>query len=727
MPRLSPESLSQSQSVPNPIRRATAPVVEALENRQMMSVSPITFDKHRVTIEGTKAADDIRVYLSDDSRIVNFEYNGEVIATRTASKVNRVTIYGRSGDDMITFEELNRPKITKIHGFLYGGRGNDTITGGSADDAITGGKGDDDIAGGGGNNHMFGNGGTDTIEGVIEGTQAEEAYTAAATTAAVTGRAVTPSAVSIPSFIVRDLGLVPRGIGDRIPFAINDEGDVVGVNLVDDDGDQQTPLLAHGFIRYTANPRMRDVGTLNDTIGSTSWVWDLNNNIPGLHGVELGGMSQPGGVGTPQFGVFWDQNLLPNDIGFIQFGNILGRAGNTIIYGINDGGLHLNHGNLYVGAEIVGESNGEAFYMPDITGPIYFMGPNLRPAGVVGRSVDINNNHITIGFQSTTQHAWHAYQDGPITDMGTLPNTTVSSPYDINNNANYMIVGVSDENQPRQTAWKWQAGRMRALSKPQNSRTSAYGVNDAEVKVGTVITRVGQADIQHAAMWLPDPTRPADVFVDLAQLTGLAGGRTLTAAHAINNSNEVIAEGFIGGTTGNPINGQANGPTKHAFLLTPGRLADFGNKISFQGNVIKPLNSVLPGSPTSFDPRLVYNVFGKVDYKVKKNSVNLDLLTIDVARKQFPSMGLVDWVFPTPGKRALTDANAGTGRFSIMGAAFVTLEDGTIADFNVRFEGTTFRRHKQDYVRGTFAAVSSHGRILKQGKQAVFTGTFGPN
>src|SRR4051812_37109771 len=103
MPRLSPESLPQSQSVPAPIRRAIAPVVEALEGRQMMSVSPITYAKHRVTIQGTKGADDIRVYLSDDSRVVNFEYNGEVIATRSTSKVSRVTIFGKSGDDMITF------------------------------------------------------------------------------------------------------------------------------------------------------------------------------------------------------------------------------------------------------------------------------------------------------------------------------------------------------------------------------------------------------------------------------------------------------------------------------------------------------------------------------------------------------------------------------------------------------------------------------------------------
>jgi hypothetical protein len=242
-----------------------------------------------------------------------------------------------------------------------------------------------------------------------------------------------------------------------------------------------------------------------------------------------------------------------------------------------------------------------------------------------------------------------------------------------------------------------------------------------------VITRPSQADIEHAALWLPDKTRPGGVYVDLAQLTGLAGGRTLTFAHSINNKNQIIAEGTVGGSTGTPINGQPTGVTKHAFLLTPGRLADFGNKVSFQGNVIKPLNSALPSSPTSFDPRLTYTVFGKVDYKVKKASVNLDLLTVDVAQKQFPSMGLVDWVFPTPGKRSVTNANAGTGRFSIMGQAFVTLEDGTIADFNVRFEGTTFRRHRQDYIQGTFAAVSSHGKVLKQGKSAIFTGKFRPN
>ena len=51
----------------------------------------------------------------------------------------------------------------------------------------------------------------------------------------------------------------------------------------------------------------------------------------------------------------------------------------------------------------------------------------------------------------------------------------------------------------------------------------------------------------------------------------------------------------------------------------------------------------------------------------------------------------------------------------------------TVGFANVRFEGRTFRKHKQDFIEGTIAAISSRGKVLKQGKNALFSGTFEPN
>ena len=120
-------------------------------------------------------------------------------------------------------------------------------------------------------------------------------------------------------------------------------------------------------------------------------------------------------------------------------------------------------------------------------------------------------------------------------------------------------------------------------------------------------------------------------------------------------------------------------------------------------------------------------MFGPVDYKVKPGSVNLDVLTLDVARNHLPSQALVDWVFNGPGRRYVTSTTKGTGKFSVNGEAFITLEDGTIADLLVRWEGRTFRSHKTDFIEGTFTAVSSRGKALLQGKSYAFNGSFGQN
>lgn len=697
-------------------QRAIGPVIESLESRQMMSVS---LSHGRVTVDGTIHADNIVVQLSPDATVLHVNVNGED-TTFAARKVTRLILSGGRGDDNIMLQEYNAPAID-IPAYIYGGRGNDTLTGGSGDDIILGHKGDDDIAGGGGDNRMDGGDGTDTIEGVVEGSAAANNFIATGSTSGATALEAGhsgPAAVSIPSYIVRDIGVIPFGVGSRIPENINQRGDVVGVNQMDDDLDPQTDLVDHAFYRPGLAPRMNDLGTLTNQIGSTSWAWDISNPTAD-HPTAIVGMSQPGGVGTVQHAVIWDTTGLPTDLGFMQNGNTGGRTLDTVAYGINDMGPFIYRNVLWAGQEIVGESNGEAFYLPEPGAAMMFLDVN----GVAGRATEINNNSIVIGFSRTTNHAFRGFRANNVTDLGTLPNTNESEAHDLNDLPNYTIVGDSNEGSlVTQSAWRWQAGRMFELAHPKNTTATAQGVNNSENIVGGTIRVANNVIIKHAALWLADPNRTGDTYVDLAQLTGLASGRTLTVAHAINDVGQIVAEGTI---TGNADPSNPAGVVTHAYLLTPGRLADFGNLVSFNGQFIKPLNTVVNG--LAFDPRLTYTMFGPVDYKVKPTSVNLDVLTLDVARNKLPSQALVDWVFDGPGTRVVTSVTKGTGIFSVRGEAFVTLEDGTIADLPVRWEGRTFRSHHTDYVEGTFTAISSRGKALVQGKTYAFTGSFGPN
>lgn len=73
------------------------------------------------------------------------------------SNNNRMTVYGRDGNDRISFGNPSS--------FADGGRGNDTISGGNSADTIYGGAGDDRLTGGSGADTIHGGPGNDYIHG----------------------------------------------------------------------------------------------------------------------------------------------------------------------------------------------------------------------------------------------------------------------------------------------------------------------------------------------------------------------------------------------------------------------------------------------------------------------------------------------------------------------------------------------------------------------------------
>jgi uncharacterized delta-60 repeat protein len=84
---------------------------------------------------------------------------GEWIGSFPPSRVKRIAIYTRAGDDRVTIF----PGVKGSH--VDGGPGHDTITGGDAGDLLVGGGGRDVMIGGFGDDRLFGNTAADTLFG----------------------------------------------------------------------------------------------------------------------------------------------------------------------------------------------------------------------------------------------------------------------------------------------------------------------------------------------------------------------------------------------------------------------------------------------------------------------------------------------------------------------------------------------------------------------------------
>jgi Ca2+-binding RTX toxin-like protein len=138
--------------------------VEALEGRQMMSVSVQLYDyaglNNCIKIMGTLGADTIKVYPDGDNVCVNTDSDSAPEATYSKSLVDNVFVWGDWGND-----EVNVYNTLDIDAYLCGGCGKDTLGGGGGDDTIWGGDGADQIDGDDGDDLLCGEEGDDYLEG----------------------------------------------------------------------------------------------------------------------------------------------------------------------------------------------------------------------------------------------------------------------------------------------------------------------------------------------------------------------------------------------------------------------------------------------------------------------------------------------------------------------------------------------------------------------------------
>src|SRR4051812_9661153 len=147
----------------------TRPSLVQFESRT--NPSGISFTNGNLVVDGTAAADTIRVYFygTDATRVAAVLQTGGVTQSKIFSRalVKSVTLNGNAGNDTI-LNDTNIP-VSSTGGVgndsIWGGSGNDTITGDAGDDMLVGRGGSDVVDGGDGNDQVFGGDGNDSLMG----------------------------------------------------------------------------------------------------------------------------------------------------------------------------------------------------------------------------------------------------------------------------------------------------------------------------------------------------------------------------------------------------------------------------------------------------------------------------------------------------------------------------------------------------------------------------------
>lgn len=151
---------------------AIRPVLENLENRTMLSMTPAaTGASDPVRLLGTT----LLVVGGDRGDVITLKRDKVGTADVFSATVNKTTktfglpsikavrVYGYGGSDVIKVDETGGTILTPV--YVFAGTGNDTITGGSGNDTLIGCEGNDLIQGNAGNDSIEGNAGNDRILG----------------------------------------------------------------------------------------------------------------------------------------------------------------------------------------------------------------------------------------------------------------------------------------------------------------------------------------------------------------------------------------------------------------------------------------------------------------------------------------------------------------------------------------------------------------------------------
>jgi PKD repeat protein len=141
--RNNPNPASNRARAPRPAGRRRQPLLEPLENRQMLSAA--TLDSGVLWVSGQSTDASHLVVTRDGSRLT--VKADDVTQTYKTSQVNQINLTGGSASDYLSIG-----KNIKIPALIDAGEGDNTIRGGAGNDTILSGTGNDVIAGRNGKN-----------------------------------------------------------------------------------------------------------------------------------------------------------------------------------------------------------------------------------------------------------------------------------------------------------------------------------------------------------------------------------------------------------------------------------------------------------------------------------------------------------------------------------------------------------------------------------------------
>lgn len=119
---------------------------------------PLDATKTALVIGGTDAADDVRLYLVEETGRIRLVIDGQKVAT--FDPTGHIVFNGMAGNDYV-----NVGKGVTNGAIFRGGAGNDTLGGGGGDDILSGDRGNDVLKGRGGRDMLFGGTGGDHLVG----------------------------------------------------------------------------------------------------------------------------------------------------------------------------------------------------------------------------------------------------------------------------------------------------------------------------------------------------------------------------------------------------------------------------------------------------------------------------------------------------------------------------------------------------------------------------------
>lgn len=183
------------------------------------------------------------------------------------------------------------------------------------------------------------------------------------------------------------------------------------------------------------------------------------------------------------------------------------------------------------------EVNGVVTELPTLPG-----GGTYNATLINSRALAVNDSGQIVGFGLTTGDIYHAalWQNGAVTDLGTIAGGGKSEALAINNGGT--IVGFAVDSAGIDEAISWQNGTMTVLPHLQyGGHTVAYGINNAGLVVGRSDLYTASGWTDHAVLW------QNGTLFDLNNDLPANSGWVLNYAFSINNNGEIVGMGTYDG------------------------------------------------------------------------------------------------------------------------------------------------------------------------------------